>query len=78
MIFLSQAEKDIEKRLTKDFIKLLNIYQDSYFLYDRNNIAKTSFVNESNKFLLIFCSFTCFWSTDTERLPLISPKIAQR
>ena len=75
--FLSQAEKDIEKILTKDFTKLLNVYQDSHFLYDWNNIAKTSFVNELNKFLPIFCSFSFFGSTDTERLQLISPKNAQ-
>ena len=51
--FLSHAEKDSEKILTKDFTKLLNVYQESYFLYDRNNIAKTFFVNELNNFLFL-------------------------
>ena len=63
--FLSQAEKDIEKIFTKDFTELLNVCQESYFLYDLNNIAKTYFVNEFNKFLPIFCSFSFFGPTDT-------------
>ena len=77
--FLTQAEKDIEKLLTKDFTKEIQLskYQESYFLYDRKNIANTSFVIQINKFLPIFCSFSFFGSTETEQLQLISPKNAQ-
>ena len=77
--FLTQAEKDIEKLLTKDFTKEIQVseYQESYFLYDQNNIAKTSFVNKINRFLPMFCSFSFFGSTETEQLQLISPKNAQ-
>ena len=41
-IFLTQAEKDILK-IYKDYTTLLNVHQETYFLYDRTNLLKKSF-----------------------------------
>ena len=52
-------------------------HQDSFFIYDRSNIIKTTFISELNKFLSILCSFSYFETTETTELHFISSKNAQ-
>ena len=46
---------------------MLNLYQESYFLYNRSNIAKQCFVNELNQFLPIYCSADLFGEKKTKK-----------
>ena len=69
-IFLSRVENDIEK-IYKHYTIFLNIYQETYLLYDRNNLLKKSFIDELNVFLSIYCSVSYFGETKGY-LPLIS------
>ena len=53
--------------------------QSSFFLYDRSNIIKKTFVTEVNDFLTIMCSFGYFGNiTNTHKINLISAKNAQK
>ena len=74
--FWRQAEKDIEK-IYFEAQNMLNLYQESYFLYDRSNIAKKYFVNELNQFLPFYCLVSFFGEKKTNKMKLISPKYAQ-
>ena len=47
---MMEAEKDIEK-IHFNAQDLLSLYQESYFLYDRSNLVKQSFVNKISKFI---------------------------
>ena len=75
-LFLSQAEKDIDK-ICVNYVNLLNLYQESYFLYDRSNVAKQSFVKELNQSLPIYCLVCFFVKKKTDKMRLISPKNSQ-
>ena len=60
-------------------IKNNQAIQRSFFLYDRSNIIKKTFVNEINEFLPIMCSFGYFGkTTDIQNIDLISSKNAQK
>ena len=72
-LFLSQAEKDIYK-IYLNYVNVLNLYQESYFLYDRSNVVKQSFVNKLNQFLPIYCSVSFFGEKKKDKMHLISPK----
>ena len=53
--------------------------QSSFFLYDRSNIIKKTFVSEINEFLPIMCSFGHFGKiTNIHKINVISPKNAQK
>ena len=54
--------------------ELLNFFQESYFLYDRSNLVKQSFVNEINRFLPIYCSASYFSEKSEEKIALFPPK----
>ena len=56
---VTKAEKEI-KEIYFRVHELVNLYQESYFLYDRSNLVKQSFVNEINEFLPIYCSASFF------------------
>ena len=60
-------------------IKNNQAIQSSFFLCDRSNIIKKTFVNEINQFLPIMCSFGYFRkTTDIQNIDLISSKNAQK
>ena len=46
---------EIEKSLTGT-----QFMQDSYFLYNKSNLIKRSFITELNKFISIYGSISCF------------------
>ena len=52
--FITKAEKDIKNYFKKH--DQLYLFDESYFLYDRSNIVKQSFVNKINKFLPLYSS----------------------
>ena len=67
--FISPAEKEILALMTPNFFKGMKeiknnqAIQSSFFIYDRSNIIKKTFVNEINEFLPIMCSFGYFGKT---------------
>ena len=70
---VANAEKDIKKIYFKAH-ELLNVFQESYFLYDRINLVEQSFVNEINRFLPIYCSASYFSEKSREKIALFLPK----
>ena len=56
---------------------MLNLYQESYFLYDRCNLIKQSFVKELNQFLPSYCSVSFFGEEKANKTKLISPENGQ-
>ena len=52
-------------------------YQNSFFIYDRSNIIKITFISELNKILPIISFFSYFGTTETTKLHLPSSKNAQ-
>ena len=66
---------DIEK-LKKYFRadKQLNGFHKSYFIYDRNNLLKQTFINEINKLLNICCLPSFFGEATKKKILLISSK----
>ena len=83
--FISPAKKEILALMTSNFFKGMKeiknnqAIQSSFFLYDRSNIIKKTFVNKINEFLPIMCSFGYFGkTTDIQNIDLISSKTAQR
>lgn len=52
----------------------INLFQESYFLYDRNNSIKRTFIDEINKFLPIYCSGIFYGKTKKEKIDLIKKK----
>ena len=67
--FVSDAEKEILKLMTPLYSRALDearnshSIQSSFFLYDRSDIIKKTFVTEINNFLPIICSFGYFGRT---------------
>ena len=60
-------------------IKENDSIQRSFFLYDRSNIVKKTFVSELNDFLPLMCSFSYFGKTkNIQNINLISPKNAHK
>ena len=56
-------------------IKNNQAIQSSFFLYDRSNIIKKTFINEIDEFLPIMCSFGYFGkTTDIQNIDLIRLK----
>ena len=53
------------------------LFQQSYFLYDRSNIIKRTFINEINKFLPIYCSGRFYGETEKGEIYLITRKNAK-
>ena len=45
-----------DKKTYFNAVELINLFQELYFLYDRGNIIKRTFINKINKFLPIYCS----------------------
>ena len=83
--FISLLEKEIVALMTPIFCKGLKDIKDndsiqgSFFLYDRSNIIKKTFVTEVNDFLAIMHFFGYFGNiTNTHKINLISVKNAQK
>ena len=57
--FILDEEKAI-KKIYFDPRKKLNLLQESYLIYDRSSLAKSSFISELNKILPIYCSVSIF------------------
>ena len=52
---------------------MLNIYQESYFLYHRSNLVKESFMNEIIKFIPLYYSAKMFGEKATKKKRLTLP-----
>ena len=83
--FISPVEKEVLSLMTPVFSKSLKVIKEndsiqrSFFLYDRSNIVKKTFVSELNDFLPLMCSFSYFGKTkDIRNINLISPKNAHK
>ena len=61
------------KKIYFDRIKQIDLFQESYFLYDRSNVIKELLLTKS-MFLLIYCSGSFFGETDKEKTDLITGK----
>ena len=48
---------------------MLNLLQESYFIYDRSSLVKNAFISQINKFLPIYCSVSNFPAPRTPPLP---------
>ena len=65
--------------MTPTSFKGMKEIQSSFFLYDRSNIIKKTFVNKINEFLPIMRSFGYFGkTTDIQNVDLISSKNARK
>ena len=53
-------EEKAIKKIYFDPTKSLNLFQESYFIYDRSSLVKPYFISELNKFLPIYCSVSNF------------------
>ena len=58
-------------------VEQINLFQELYFLYDRSNFMKRTFINEINKFLPIYCSGSFYGKTEKEKIDLITGKNAK-
>ena len=83
--FISPVEKEVLSLMTPVFSKSLKVIKEndsiqrSFFLYDRSNIVKKTFVSELNDFLPLMCSFSYFGKTkNIQNINLISPKNAHK
>ena len=57
----SPKDFEINEQLeVENFIKKTQFIQGSYFLYDKGNVIKRSFITELNKFLSIYGSVSYF------------------
>ena len=54
MLFSSKDFEINEPLEVENFIKKTQSVQGSYFLYDKSNVIKRSFITEINKFLSIY------------------------
>ena len=68
---VTKAEKDVKKMYFQAHES--NLFQESYFLYDRSNLVKQSFVNKINRFLPIYCSASYFGEKTKLKIALLSP-----
>ena len=71
--FLTDEEIEI-KKIHFNTIEEIDFFQGLYFLYNRSNVIKRTFINEINKFLPIYCLGSFFGETDTEKIDLITGK----
>ena len=76
-MFILDEEKAI-KNIYFDATKRLNLLQESYFIYDRSSLVKTSYINELNKFLPIYCSVSNFSEKKGKKSKIISAKNQKR
>ena len=62
----SPKDFEINEQLeVENFIKKTQFIQGSYFLYDKGNVIKRSFITELNKFLTIYGSVSYFGQKKT-------------
>ena len=62
----SPKDFEINEQLeVENFIKKTQFIQGSYFLYDKGNVIKRSFITELNKFLSIYGSVSYFGQKKT-------------
>ena len=45
----------------------MKLFQKLYFLYDRSNIIKRTFINEIKKFLPLYCSGSFYGEMEKEK-----------
>ena len=84
-VFVSPPEKEILALMTSTFLRGMKImksnesYHNSFFfIYDRSNIIKQTFVSEIKKFLSLMCSSGYFGKTQKiKRAHLIPSKNSQ-
>ena len=72
--FTFETEIKIKKKLLEyRSIPTKNFINESYFLYDRSNLLKKTFITALNKEIALYGSFSFFsGKTSIGRLPLIS------
>ena len=70
--FLTKEKNDTKKTI---LASKLNLFQESYFLYNRSNVIKRTFINEIDKLLPIYCAESFLGETEKEKIDLITRKI---
>ena len=64
--FLKDEEIEIKKTYF-NAIEQMKLFQKLYFLYDRSNIIKRTFINEIKKFLPFYCSGSFYGEMEKEK-----------
>ena len=67
---ITNEEKKIKKKTFRR-TKIVNILQDTFFIYDRSALVKQSFITELNRFLPTYCSVSNF-SEKKEKRKIVS------
>ena len=70
--FLTKEKNDTKKTI---LASKLNLFQESYFLYNRSNVIKRTFINEIDKLLPIYWAESFLGETEKEKIDLITRKI---
>ena len=73
--FLTNEKVKIKKTYI-NAVEQINLFQKSYFIYDRSNFMERTFINEI-KFLPIYCSGNFYGETEKEKIDLITGKNAK-
>ena len=77
MKFFLTKEKNDTKKDHFSIIDQLNLFQESYFLCNRSNVIKRTFINEIDKLLPIYCAESFWGQTEKEKIDLITRKISR-
>ena len=75
MKFFLTKEKNDTKKDHFSIIDQLNLFQESYFLCNRSNVIKRTFINEIDKLLPIYWAESFLGETEKEKIDLITRKI---
>ena len=72
--FLTKTEREIANKLSEyRAIPTKNFINESYFLYDKNNLIKKTYITALNKLIALYDSFSYFSEkTTTKNLTLLS------
>ena len=72
--FLTKTEREIANKLSEyRAIPTKNFINESYFLYDKNNLIKKTYITALNKLIALYGSFSYFSEkTTTKNLTLLS------
>ena len=73
-VFFNQRKK-WHKKDHFSIIDQLNLFQESYFLCNRSNVIKRTFINEIDKLLPIYWAESFLGETEKEKIDLITRKI---
>lgn len=72
-VFFNQRKK-WHKKDHFSIIDQLNLFQESYFLCNRSNVIKRTFINEIDKLLPIYWAESFLGETEKEKIDLITGK----